>query len=117
LNAPQIPERVDYWLGQWARYMRHDGTRHGYPTSSLGLMGGGESQRWADWADDEEWRIWVRNVKAMDAAINDLPGSQRVAICHVYLGQVAQFPRDNLMELMEAASNNLLAAMEKRDIW
>ena len=95
--------------------MRHPGIRLGYPSSSI-FSTGGESQRWSDWAEDEEERIWKRSVKAMDAAINDLPPSQRIAICHTYLGQTAQFPRDNLFELLELASETLLVAMRKRDI-
>lgn len=119
MNAPDLPqihERVDYWLNQWARFMRHPGIRLGYPNASLIFANGGESQRWADWADDEEERIWKRSVKAMDAAINDLAPAQRIAIHHTYLGVTAQFPRDNLFELLEQAASYLLIAMHKRDI-
>lgn len=116
-ETPKIPERVDYWLTQWARYMHHSGIRLGYPASSPGLSSGGESQRWADWADEEEERIWKRNVRAMDACIQDLPPAQRVAVHHVYLGQTAQFPRGNLYELLEEAAQSLLVGMGNRDIW
>lgn len=116
-ELPQLPERVDFWCGEWAKYMRHSGIRLGYPGAALCFSNGGESQRWSDWADDEEERIWKRNVRAMDTCIEDLVPAQRIAVHHVYLGQTAQFPRNNLFELLEAAAICLLAAMEKRDIW
>lgn len=111
---PQIPARVDYWLTQWARYMRHPGMRLGYPARSLCFTGGGESQRWADWADDEEERIWLRSVRAVDAAIADLTPDQRMAVCHVYLGQVTAL--ENIFGLLESAAQALLAAMQRRNI-
>lgn len=111
-----LPERVDHWLTQWARFMRHPGLRLGYPVKALSFSGGGESQRWADWAEDEESKIWKRNVVAMSALIEDLVPAQRIAVNHVYLGMTARFERNNLIDLIQSAAECLLIGMEKRAI-
>lgn len=111
-----LPERVDHWLLQWGRYMRHEGSRLGYPHKSLCFSTGGESQRWDNWAEDEETKGWQRNVVSMNVLINDLPPAQRLAVNHVYLGTTVKFPRDNLIDLIQMAAHSLLIGMEGKGI-
>lgn len=52
----------------------------------------------------------------MDALISDLPPAQCCAIRHVYAGDAYRFPRDNVIELVQAAASELLRGMNARVI-
>lgn len=113
---PGLSDRVNYWLTEWARWMRRPEQKLGYPKRTLGLVGGGESQRWDDWAWEGESEAWERNCRAIDALIQDLPVAQNCAIQHLYLGTVWRFPRDNASELLNRAEAELLRGMNARAI-
>ena len=102
---PSVDERVDYWCGQWASWCRRDDTKLGYPDKSVGFSTGGESQRWDDYAEQEEESLWVRNCLIMDALIEDLSNAQKTAIRQVYLGELVVFRFNRLFELLELASD------------
>lgn len=115
-ETPKIPERVDYWLTEWARWMYSEPTRLGYPHKSMGIRTGGEDRRTEDWEEDENQAIRLRNCEAMDALISDLPPAQCCAIRSIYAGDVWRFPRENQFALLERASATLLIGMNARAI-
>lgn len=79
-------------------------------------MGGGESQRWAEWEQDQAENIMGLNCRAMDALIDSLPPSQSCAIHHVYLGSTFRFPREEPIDLVARAMPTLLKGMIERVI-
>ena len=115
-NLPEIPDRVDYWLNQWARWTRKEPSRLGYPPRTLGLVGGGESRRTDEWEEDTGIAIWQRNCEVMEALIESLPPAQGCAIRHVYSGD--EWPKvfrfHNLLKLIELAASKLLIGMNAR---
>jgi len=112
-----IDRRVDFWLSNWARWMRIKGlSRLGYPGRSEPFIGGGESQRTDDWELDMQDEIWLNNCRAMDALIDGLPPSQGCAIHHVYLGASWRFPRGNVVQLVQDAAKALEIGMNDRSI-
>lgn len=115
-NALDIPERVEYWLVNWARWCRKSPHKLGYPSKVCLIVSGGESQRTEDWEEETYEAIWKRNCAAMDALISDLPPAQCCAIRHVYAGDVYRFPRENVIELIQKAAERLLKGMNDRVI-
>ena len=116
---PDIPERVDYWLTEWARYDRtyQPQARLGYPRQVKPFVTGGESSRWDDWATDEEKAAWLRNCKTLETLIFDLPAAQSCSVRHIYLGEPWRFPRDNCLTLLERAAASLLISMNRTAIY
>ena len=115
-TAELIDQRVDYWLIQWARWIRQYRPNLGYPTRSPGLITGGESQRWDDYDEDSTRDAWQTNCEALDTLIADLPPSQGAAIRSVYIGEVWRFPRHNMLAQLEHAADSLIQSMDKRGV-
>lgn len=116
-DTPDIPERVDFWLIEWARSMRAStGHELGFPDHCMPFISGGESQRTVDWDRDEWEKTLARNCAAMDALIASLPPAQALAIRHVYGGDCYRFPRNNLFQLLESAAATLLIGMNARGV-
>lgn len=120
-ELPQISPRVDYWLLEWARWLRAEPTKLGYPHHINGIIGGGESRRTDEWEEDEFAAIWMRNCQAMDALISDLSPPQACAVRHIYGGDV--FPdvfrfrhEKPVLSLLEDAAAKLLIGMNARVI-
>lgn len=118
-DIPIIHHRVDFWLNEWARSLRvkpADMAELDFPTRCKPFIGGGESQRADDFAD-EQWRhVRIANCATMDALIESLPQAQGCAIKHVYAGDCFRFPRDNLFPLLVTATNTLLIGMNARAV-
>lgn len=115
-EIPQIPDRVDFWLLAWARWMRTkpaDEMELGYPSRVKPWIGGGESQRGDDWSQTEEQNILQYNCSTMNALIESLPPAQGCAVQSVYAGDEWRFPRKNRLELLETAAQSLLLGMNK----
>jgi hypothetical protein len=111
-----IPDRVDYWLIQWARYCRHYRPNLGYPSKALGLVSGGESRRGEDVDLDFAEQAQKVNCQALDALVDSLPPSQCAAVRSVYLGEVWRFPRENQIALLQAAAETLIKGMDRRGV-
>lgn len=115
-GLPIIPERVDFWCTEWARWMRvkpSDEMELGYPCRVKPWIGGGESQRGEDWSESQELSVWQYNCQTMNALIESLPPAQQCAVNSVYCGDLWRFPRDNRLLLLEAASAQLMLGMNK----
>lgn len=130
LERPNLDDRVNFWLIQWARFCRIDDTDLGYPSTSSPFIGGGESQRADDWLDGETEKVWIKNCQAMNALIDDLPRIQELVIRKVYLGENLIF-RERIFEpvrhntaayldlinvILGQASQRLIPGMNDRDI-
>lgn len=115
-DLPQIPDRVDFWLLAWARWMRvkpADEMELGYPSRVKPWIGGGESQRGDDWAQTEEQNILQYCCMTMNKLIEDLPPTQQCAIQSIYGGDAWRFPRENRLQLVEKAAVTLLIGMNE----
>lgn len=55
-------------------------------------------------------------MKAIDAAIDDLPPAQGAAINKRYLGIDWRFPRDNYAVMLDLAHDTLLVTLPKRNV-
>ncbi len=109
-------ERVDHWLNQWSKWMRGARTKLGYPSKAVPFIGGGESQRTAEWEEDAQESIWLTNCRAMDALIDSLPPTWGCAVHHIYLGAVYRFPREDVLSLLAKAMGQLREGMNERAI-
>lgn len=90
---------IDYWLHQWARWMRGgDSRKLGYPRRSLGIATGGASEQFDDMVERED----RKSVRATDAAIRSLSLDQQSAIHHIYLAAVFRMRRDPVEVYKEA---------------
>lgn len=111
-----IPERVDYWLNQWAVWYQSEPTKLGYPHRSLGLIGGGESRRGEEWEEEENDKVWKRNCEAMDALVESLPPVQCLLVRHTYLGGEFRLQVGDREALLEEAAQTLLRGMNARSV-
>jgi len=108
--------RVEYWLIEWAKWVKRWKQDVGFPHRSIGLATGGESRRGEDAYIDFEDEMWSRNVKALDSLLESLPSAQVCAVRHAYLGEVWRFPRGNLGHLLALAEETLERGCEARGV-
>ena len=71
-------------LEDWSDWMKYDSHRLGYPSKSLGIVGGGASSH-------ESFEIMVdeadkKNIVTLNAIINSLEKEQRESVYARYLG-------------------------------
>jgi hypothetical protein len=90
-------------LDDWARWMKKDSHRLGYPRKSSYFSSGGEST--SEVFEDMLSKSDMNNVKIVDAIIDDLPIKQKQAINYRFLGgnKPMYYERD-----LELAVDNLL---------
>ena len=81
--------RILYLLDSWARWMRLDNHRLGYPSKSIMISTGGASSENAfeEMVDESD----KRNVIILDAIITGLPTEQKEAIYFKHLGAKEPF--------------------------
>lgn len=96
-------------LEDWSSWMKHDSHRLGYPSKSLGIVGGGESSY-------EAFDIMVeqadkKNITTINAIINSLDKEQREAIYARWLGSKPPMYYELKLGL---AMDNLLTIASRR---
>ena len=74
-------KRLAEYLDIWAEWMRSSDTRQQYPVS---VCSSPSSKEFDSMVSDME----IRQAKAVNAAIDDLPSNERVAVHHVKLASV-----------------------------
>jgi len=96
-------------LDDWARWMKKDSHRLGYPSKSSYFSSGGEST--SDVFEDMVSKSDMENIKIIDAIIDDLPIKQKQAINYRFLGgnRPMYYERD-----LELAIDNLLTISSRR---
>lgn len=104
---------VEYWLGEWARWMRADSHRLGYPSRSLGIVTGGASEEFDELYERESRKPQVRSV---DAAIRSLPRQMETVISHYWLSKDGYRLREELHALYVEALPLLEVEMRKRGV-
>jgi len=81
-----VSDDLDFWLREWARWMRWNLEEGGYPPTASGF--GGAVSNFAVSEDDGndyyETRVQPAIIQAIDAAIDSLPLAYRRAIWHHY---------------------------------
>jgi len=96
-------------LDDWARWMKKDSHRLGYPSKSSYFSSGGEST--SEVFEDMVSKSDMENIKIIDAIIDDLPIKQKQAINYRFLGgnRPMYYERD-----LELAIDNLLTISSRR---
>lgn len=96
MNAPQIISdnqfKVKEALTAWAEWQRSDNLRLGYPSKSLMLSSGGGSSTFEDMIDTLDNSI----AQAVEAILEGLSISQRMAVHHYHLNAVYRSNRSNI---------------------
>jgi hypothetical protein len=102
-------ERLLSILEDWARWMKSDNHKLGYPSKSIGMSSGGEStsEVFEEMCSAQD----MSNVRTIDAIIHSLDSSQQQAIYAKYLG--AKPPLAFYWQL-EMAYDNLLTIAGRR---
>lgn len=105
-------ERLSDLLDLWKQYMEEPSGPKGLPAESLVLEG-----RYISGADFEEMAQAVDRMqaKAVNAAIDDLPMVERVAVHHVKLASVWRL-RYNIEAVYATACEKLKVGLGKRGI-
>ena len=102
-------ERLLSILEDWARWMKSDNHKLGYPSKSIGMSSGGEStsEVFEEMCSAQD----MSNVRTIDAIIHSLDSSQQQAIYAKYLS--AKPPLAFYWQL-EMAYDNLLTIAGRR---
>ena len=86
--------KVKEYLTEWAEWMKADNTKLGYPSKSLMLSSGGASTSFDDMCEVLDNTI----SKAIDAILEGVTISQRLAVHHYHLGAVWRSSRSNIID-------------------
>lgn len=101
---------LDWYMKNWARWMRHDVSVNAYPKQSIGFVAGGYSSSFDEMCDAAD----VRAARAVDALVLGLNPAEKAAIHHTYLRAVFRFPRGNFPELLSRARSHVARGMRSR---
>lgn len=107
------PERVEWHLHNWARWMRSGSHVGAYGAVAVGLSSGGRSEDFDDMADASE----RRSARIVDTVVYDLPSDERMAICHAYLGAVVRFRRQVMAEVLARAKRAVGRGLAARGVY
>ncbi|MFT4171770.1 MAG: hypothetical protein QM639_04370 [Rhodocyclaceae bacterium] len=107
--------RLQVLLEDWAVWCEGFQEDLGYRRRVAGMVSGGsDTQR----SEDNESAYVGRRCELVDAAIDDLPPAQRIAI-HVRYGlmaSVVRYPRDNHVQLLDEAHQALIRALRRKGV-
>jgi hypothetical protein len=84
-KIPDTLDRVKEALEIWAEDMKHGGVKLGFPSRSIGFSSGGS---WGHGYDDLEETVDRNTAKAVEAILEGLTISQRLAVHHYHLAAV-----------------------------
>lgn len=109
------PERVEFHLDNWRRWMRSGQEVDGHARQSQGLSDGGTSKGFDEMVESEDRRC----AKVVDAILDNLPAPQRIAIYveRGIMGRAFRFERltyENALHLGKAALGRELS---RRGVW
>ena len=117
MNVAEIPaksdqdQRLDFHLGNWARWMRSGEHVQGYKHGAAGCVGGGYSGDF----DDMVLAADRRSAAIMDSLIQDLPPAQVCAIHTTWINSVWRFK--DYEATYQRACDNLLVGMNRKGLW
>ena len=105
---------IDFYLQNWARWMRCGCSPAKLPKSSSSMTG------LPNYIFDEEKQYEDADIVAAmstDAAISDLSPIESCAIHHAYLGAVFRFARHDLDTLLASAVAHVQSALIRRGLF
>jgi len=85
-------DKVKDALSVWADWMRDDNTKLGFPSQSIGISSGGSVSSW----EDLELSLDIGIARAVDAILEGVSNSQRLAVHHFHLAAVWRSNRTNI---------------------
>jgi hypothetical protein len=103
---------IEWYLINWARYMRSGESPATLPKASLGIQGFTHED--TDGAYD---RADLTAAMATDASIADLSVAEQAAIHHTYLNAVYRFPRGNYDEILASATLHVQQSLERKGVF
>lgn len=109
------PDRVEWHLDNWRRWMRSGQEVDGYGSRSSGCSDGGTSKGFDEMVESEDRRC----AKVVDAILMNLPAPQRIAI-YVERGlmkQVFRFERTTYELALAGGKAALGRELSRRGVW
>lgn len=109
------PERVEWHLETWRRWMRTGQEVDGAPRASSGLSDGGTSKGFDEMVEAEDRRC----AKIVDAILDNLPPVQRIAIYQYkgITGRVFKFVRVSYEQALTDGKAALGRELHRRGVW
>lgn len=109
------PVRVEWHLENWRRWMRSGTEVDGHQRSSSGMSDGGTSKGFDEMVESEDRRC----AKIVDAILDNLPPTERIAI-YVHkgiMGRVFKFVRLTYDQALHAGKEALGRELSRRGVW
>lgn len=109
------PDRVEWHLDNWRRWMRSGQEVEGYARESMVVCSGGTSKGVDEMAETEDRRC----AKTVDAILLNLPAPQRIAIYveRGIMGKVFRFERTSYMQALADGKAVLGRELSRRGVW
>ena len=109
------PERVDWHLENWRRWMRSGREVDAFPGRSSGCSDGGTSKGFDEMAEAEDRRC----AKIVDAILDNLPPTDRIAIYieRGIMGRVFRFARKTYHQCLTEGKAALGRELARRGVW
>jgi hypothetical protein len=109
------PERVEWHLDNWRRWMRSGQEVDGHARQSSGLSDGGTSKGFDEMAEAEDRRC----AKVVDAILDYLPPHQRIAVYieRRIMLRVTRFEQANYDQNLKLAKAALGRELARRGVW
>ena len=109
------PERVEFHLDNWRRWMRSGKEVDSLPGRSCGCSDGGTSRSFDDMVEAEDRRC----AKIVDAILDNLPPVQRIAIYmeRRIMGRVFEFKRITYHQALTEGKSALGRELARRGVW
>lgn len=109
------PDRVEWHLENWRRWMRSGQEVRGHATESLGLSSGGTSKGFDEMAEASDRRC----AQIVNAVLDNLPPTDRIAIyieCKL-MGRVFTFNRKTFHQALMDGKLALGRELSRRGVW
>lgn len=109
------PDRVEWHLENWRRWMRSGREVDGFSGRSSGCSDGGTSKGFDEMAETSDRRC----ATAVDAILDNLPAPQRIAIYveQGIMGQAFRFERVTYAQALAQGKAALGRELSRRGIW
>lgn len=109
------PERVEFHLENWRRWMRSGQEVDSLPHASNGLSCGGTSKGFDEMVEAEDRRC----AKIVNAILDNLPPVQRIAIYieRKIMGRVFKFVRVSYEQALADGKAALGRELSRRGVW
>lgn len=109
------PERVEWQLWNWSRWMDSGKSVDGHASRSSGCSDGGTSKGFDEMVEEEDRRC----AKVVDAILDNLPPAQRIAIYveRGIMGKVMRFERVTYDQALKLGKEALGRELSRRGVW